>query len=161
MRLSPVLHEPTPLLLGVKSLSYAANMLATRIAVERGYDQALFVSRDDLVLEGPTFSFFWVEDGAIFGPPLEEGILDSITRRRVMLANEVTEEHAAIERLRGADEAFVAGTSFEVLPVLAVEGVREWDAAGPVTRAAIASTHELILSELEADRRVLAVSSGA
>ena len=64
-------------------------MLANRIAEERGYDEALFISRDDMVLEGPTFAFFWVEDGAMHAPPLAEGILDSITRRRVLDAVDV------------------------------------------------------------------------
>jgi branched-chain amino acid aminotransferase len=159
LRLSPTLHEPTPLLLGVKSLSYAANMLANRIAVERGYDQALFVSRDDLVLEGPTFAFFWVENGKIYVPPLAEGILDSITRRRVMLANDVIEEHCPIERLKEADEAFAAGTSFEVAPVLAVEGIRDWDAPGPISLAAKEATQALIRSELDADRAALGLKS--
>jgi branched-chain amino acid aminotransferase len=152
MRLAVVVHEPTPLLLGVKSLSYAANMLANRIAVERGYDEALFVSRDDLVLEGPTFSFFWVEDGRIYAPPLAEGILDSITRRRVLASNEVIEEHCPLDRLRGADEAFAAGTGIEVAPVLGIEGAREWDAPGPVTLAARKATLALIQSEVDAAR---------
>jgi branched-chain amino acid aminotransferase len=149
VRLATVLHEPTPLLLGVKSLSYAANMLATRLAHERGYDEALFVNREDTVLEGPTFAFFWVEGGRIHVPPLAEGILDSITRRRVLEANDVVQEHATLDRLRErAEEAFVAGTSFEVAPVLAIEGVREWSEPGPVTREAIAKTGDLIRSEI-------------
>jgi branched-chain amino acid aminotransferase len=152
LRLAVVVHEPTPLLLGVKSLSYAANMLANRIAVERGYDEALFVSRENMVLEGPTFSFFWVEGGTIYSPPLAEGILDSITRRRVLVANEVVQEHCPLDRLRGADEAFAAGTGIEVAPVLGIEGVREWDAPGPVTRAAVAATRAQILGEVDAAR---------
>jgi branched-chain amino acid aminotransferase len=149
VRLATVLHEPTPLLLGVKSLSYAANMLATRLAHERGYDEALFVNREDTVLEGPTFAFFWVEEGRIYVPPLEEGILDSITRRRVLESNDVIQEHATLDRLRErADEAFVAGTSFEVAPVLAIENVREWAKPGPVTLQAIDRTGDLIRSEI-------------
>jgi branched-chain amino acid aminotransferase len=124
-------------------------MLATRMAKERGYDEALFVSRDGTVLEGPTFAFFWVEEGRIYVPPLAEGILDSITRRRVVETNDVIQEHATLDRLRErAEEAFVAGTSFEVAPALAVEGVREWSEPGPVTREAIAKTGDLIRSEI-------------
>jgi branched-chain amino acid aminotransferase len=151
LRLATVEHEPTPLLAGVKSLSYAANMLANRLAEERGYDEALFVSREGAVLEGPTFAFFWVEDGRIHVPPLAEGILDSITRRRVMDANDVVQDHCTLDRLRErAEEAFAAGTGIEVAPVLAIEGVREWTEPGPVTRAAVAATHDLILSEISA-----------
>ena len=152
LRLAIVVHEPTPLLLGVKSLSYAANMLANRIAVERGYDEALFISRENMVLEGPTFSFFWVEGGTIYSPPLAEGILDSITRRRVLVANQVVQEHCPLERLRSADEAFAAGTGIEVAPVLGIEGVREWDEPGPVTRAARAATLAQIHGEVDAAR---------
>ncbi len=149
LRLATVVHEQSPLLAGVKSLSYAANMLANRIAEERGYDEALFVGRDGAVLEGPTFAFFWVEDGRIHTAPLAEGILDSITRRAVRESNEVVVEHCTIERLRErAQEAFAAGTGIEVAPVLAVEGVREWSEPGPVTRAVMAATHEHIRSRL-------------
>ena len=149
LRLATVEHEPSPLLAGVKSLSYAANMLANRIAEERGFDEALFVGRDGAVLEGPTFAFFWVEDGRIYTAPLAEGILDSITRRAVRESNDVTVEHCTIDRLRErAQEAFAAGTGIEVAPVLAVEGVREWDEPGPVTVAAAAATRGHIRGQL-------------
>src|SRR4051794_26011023 len=134
LRLATVEHEPTPLLAGVKSLSYAANMLANRLAEERGYDEALFVSRDGSVLEGPTFAFFWVEGGVVHAPPLAEGILDSITRRRVLDAVDVHLEHCTLDRLaERAQEAFAAGTGIEVAPVLAIEGVHYWEKPGPVT----------------------------
>ncbi len=150
LRLAVVEHEPSPLLAGVKSLSYAANMLANRIAQERGYDEALFIARDGSVLEGPTFAFFWVEDSVVHAPPLAEGILDSITRRRVLDAVEVKLVHCTLDRLRErAEECFAAGTGIEVAPVLAVEGVGEWDKPGPVTRATQRATHELIESELQ------------
>jgi branched-chain amino acid aminotransferase len=149
LRLATVEHEQSPLLAGVKSLSYAANMLANRIAEERGYDEALFIGRDGSVLEGPTFAFFWVENGVVHAPPLADGILDSITRRRVLDAVEVRLEHRTIDELRErAEEAFAAGTGIEVAPVLAVEGVREWDRPGPVTLAAQRATRDLIESEI-------------
>jgi branched-chain amino acid aminotransferase len=110
-----------------------------------------------MVLEGPTFAFFWVEGGRIYAPPLADGILDSITRRCVLSANEVVLEHCPLERLRGAEEAFAAGTGIEVAPVLAIEGLREWDEPGPVTLAAQAATRAQIAVELDESRQ--AVSS--
>jgi branched-chain amino acid aminotransferase len=38
-------------------------MLAGRLAKEQGYDEALFVTPHGRVLEGPTWSFFWVAGG--------------------------------------------------------------------------------------------------
>jgi branched-chain amino acid aminotransferase len=63
-RLATVTFAPTRVLDGVKSLSYAANMLAHRLARERGFDEALLVSPHGRVLEAPTSSVFWVRTGA-------------------------------------------------------------------------------------------------
>ena len=60
VRLLPVTYNPSVVLNGVKSLSYGANMLASRRAVAAGYDEALLVRSDGVVLEGPTCSIFWV-----------------------------------------------------------------------------------------------------
>ena len=58
LRLLPVPHRVTPLLVGAKTLSYGANMQAKRLAAAAGCDDALLVrADDDLVLEGPTTAF--------------------------------------------------------------------------------------------------------
>jgi len=60
-----------PLLTGAKTLSYAANMLAARLARERGFDEALLVTPVGRILEVQTSAFFWVsDDGAVCTPPL-------------------------------------------------------------------------------------------
>ena len=46
-RLASISYSPPLILDGVKSLSYAANMLASRIARERGFDDALLVEATD------------------------------------------------------------------------------------------------------------------
>src|SRR4051812_45751742 len=67
-----VTFAPTRILDGVKSLSYAANMLAGRLARDRGFHEALLVTPHGRVLEAPTASIFWVDDrGDLCTPPLE------------------------------------------------------------------------------------------
>ena len=83
-RLMSVTYSPTRLLDGAKTLSYAANMLAGRLARENGYDEALLVTPHGRVLEAPTSSIFYVIDGELFTPPLDEHILASITRALVI-----------------------------------------------------------------------------
>ena len=61
IRLGSVTYSPTRLLDGVKSLSYGANMLASRLAREGGFDEALLVTPHGRVLEAPTSSIFWVD----------------------------------------------------------------------------------------------------
>ncbi len=58
-RSRPSSYSPTMILTGVKSLSYAANMQATRLAKGKGADEALLVRPDGIVLEAPTSTIFW------------------------------------------------------------------------------------------------------
>ncbi len=135
-RLAFVPYAPTRVLDGVKSLSYAANMLATRLARERGFDDALLVTPHGRVLEAPTASVFWVGDGgALLTPPLDEHILASITRDRVMRLLEVRERPLTTDDLLEATEAFLASTTREVQPIAAVED-REFPEPGERTRQA-------------------------
>jgi branched-chain amino acid aminotransferase len=121
-RLAFVTYSPTRVLDGVKTLSYGANMLASRMARDRGFDEALLVTPHGRVLEAPTSSIFWVgEDGALSTPPLDDHILASITRDLVLKLVDVREAPLTQEELLGAREAFLCSTTREVQPVAAVE----------------------------------------
>jgi branched-chain amino acid aminotransferase len=134
-RVATVTYAPTRVLDGLKTLSYAANMLAGRLARERGFDEALFVTPHGRVLEGPTWSFFWVQDGALLTPPLSERILDSITRRILLEETDARERECTLDDIAAADEAFIASSVREVLPIAAVDELA-FAAPGPVTREA-------------------------
>src|SRR5215212_729772 len=82
-RVATVTYAPSRVLNGLKTLSYAANMLAGRLAREQGCDEALLVTPHGHVLEGPTWTFIWGAGGRLRTPPLSDGILDSITRRKL------------------------------------------------------------------------------
>ena len=146
IRLGSVTYAPTRVLDGVKSLSYAANMLARRIAVERGFDEALLVTPHGRVLEGPTASIFWIRDGQIMTPPLSDHILASITRALVLEVTDAVEREATLEDLLGADELFLASTMREVHPV-GVLDEHEFPSDAPLT----ASTAEAVKRRVEAE----------
>ena len=148
VRLALVTFAPTRILDGIKSLSYAGNMLATRLARERGFDEALLVTPHGRVLEAPTSSLFWAgEDGVLCTPPLTDHILASITRERVLRLVEVRERHTSPQDLEGAREAFLASTTREVQPVAAIEE-RELAAPGERTREAATALRQHIEAEL-------------
>jgi branched-subunit amino acid aminotransferase/4-amino-4-deoxychorismate lyase len=140
VRLGYVTYAPTRVLEGVKSLSYAANMLCTRQAKERGFDEALMVTPHGRVLEAPTSSLFWVDAaGKLCTPPLDEHILASITRDKLLDLLEVEERSITADDLpQDAQEAFLASTTREVQSVAAIEG-REFPETGEVTRKAAAA----------------------
>jgi branched-chain amino acid aminotransferase len=141
-------YAPTRVLDGVKSLSYAANVLARRLAQERGADEALLVTPHGRILEAPTATFFWVRDGRLLTPPLEDGILASITRDRLLAECDVEEIPATLDDVRAAQEAFIASSVREVMPVTAVDEIEIPDASGPVTRAAHEALTARIVREL-------------
>jgi branched-chain amino acid aminotransferase len=135
-RVATVTYAPTRILDGLKTLSYAANMLSTRLAQERGFDEALLVTPHGRVLEGPTWSFFWVAGGRLLTPPLEDRILDSITRRYVLEECEAEEAPCTLDDVARAEEAFIASTVREVMPIAAVDEHVLPAAPGPVTTEA-------------------------
>jgi len=151
VRLASITYSPTRVLDGVKSLSYAANMLASRLARERGFDEALLVTPHGRVLEAPTSSIFWIADDEVLTPPLDEHILASITRRIVIEEADATERSCALEDLLAADEAFLASTTREVHPVSALDG-RSFDAPGARTREIAVGVADRIQAELAAPR---------
>jgi branched-chain amino acid aminotransferase len=146
--LATVTYAPTRVLDGVKSLSYAANMLSTRIAREQGADEALLVTPHGRVLEGPTTSFFYVVDGALCTPPLEDRILDSITRRALFAVTDATERITTLDDVRNASEAFLASSAREVQPVHAIDDSTIPAAPGPVSRAAAQAVSDYIEARL-------------
>ncbi len=139
VRLGTVTYAPTRVLDGVKSLSYAANMLCSRIAKENGFDEALLVTPHGRVLEGPTSSIFWVDDsGVLCTPPLSDHVLASITRAHVMDLVEVEERSVDVDEIKRAQEAFMASTTREGQSVAAIDD-REFPDPGEVTRKVAAA----------------------
>ena len=142
--LASVTYQPTVVLDGVKSLSYAANMLAGRLAREKGADEALLVTPDGMVLEAPTSTLFWVEGTNVFTPPLADRILESITRRYVMSITGASERSISLEDLlASADEAFLASTTREVQTVNAIDG-RSFTGGAGVTDQLATRLHEFV-----------------
>jgi len=122
---------------GVKSLSYAANMQATRLAKAQGADEAVLVQPDGTVLEPPTSAIFWVSpQGSLRTPALDAGVLESITRDRLVNALQVEEGAWPVADLRAAQEAFLASTTREIQAVAAIDGRSLPEAPGPRTREA-------------------------
>ncbi len=151
IRLATVTYAPVRLLDGVKSLSYGANMLATRLAQEQGADEALLVTPHGRVLEAPTSSLFRVADGRVLTPPLSDHILASITRALTIELAGAEERSCTLDELLAADEAFLASTTRELQPVASVDGrAIGGGEPGPVTRDLAARVHERILRDVGA-----------
>jgi branched-chain amino acid aminotransferase len=146
--LATITYSPTRVLDGVKSLSYGANMLATRLAKEAGAEEALLVTPHGRVLEGPTTSFFYVLDGELCTPPLSERILDSISRRILLEVTDARERVTTLDDLASISEAFLASSLREVMAVRSIDGHAIENAPGPVAIAAAERVREHIEAAL-------------
>ena len=150
LALATVTYSTTVILDGVKSLSYAANMQATRIARGRGADEALLVRADGTVLEPPTSTIFWVSpEGELRTPSLACGVLESITRDRLVRALHVEQGSFPLDDLRAASEAFLASTTREIQAVAAIDGTALPASPGPRTREAQEAFAATLARELQ------------
>jgi branched-chain amino acid aminotransferase len=116
---------------------YLNSMLATMEARRGGYDEAIMLSHDGYVADGPGENIFVVKDGAIRTPPLSMSILPGITRDTIIqiaqdLGHHVEESLLIRTDLYLADEVFMVGTATEVAPLRAVDD--QEIGVGPVTR---------------------------
>jgi branched-chain amino acid aminotransferase len=151
LSLSSVEYQPTIVLTGLKTLSYEANMTATRIAKRDGADEALLVGPDGAVMEAPTSTIFWVTgDGRLRTPALDVGILASITRDRLVRELEVEEGSFPLEDLEGASEAFLASTVREVQAISAVNETELAECPGSRTQEAAEAFSAILDRELAA-----------
>lgn len=141
-------------LAGAKTISYGPNLQATEEAKAAGFDDAILVSRDRIVLEGPTSSVGWVSDGSLVLPDLSLGVLDSITRQlAVELADDLGIAHhtavTPIDTLLSADEVLVLSTVKGVRPVVQVDDTH-FD-VGPVAERLMEAWARMVASP-RADR---------
>ena len=150
--LATVRYSPSIILTGAKTLSYGANMQATRLAAAQGADEAVLVRPDGVVLEPPTSTIFWAtESGGLRTPALDAGILDSITRRKLLeVLDDVEEGEFQLDDLLGATEAFLASSVREVQPVDSIDGT-ELDRHGSQTQRARAAFDGVISDWLASD----------
>lgn len=134
--LAIVPYRTTIVLDGLKTLSYAGNVTANRIAEDAGADEALLVTPDGDVLEGPTASIFFSTDGErLVTPALEAGILASVTRMVLLEQLDVEVRPVKIDELLDAREAFLCSAIREIQAVGRING-HQMDAPGPLTLGA-------------------------
>lgn len=117
---------------GAKTMSYGPNMAAWRAAERAGGDDALLVSSEGLILEGPTFCVLWARGGTIHAPEASLGIVDSISRRTLFelvreAGGEIIEARWPLHALADADEVMICSS---VRPVISIREVDEYTFGG-------------------------------
>jgi branched-chain amino acid aminotransferase len=125
-------------LAGLKTTSYAENVVALAEAKTRGAGEAVFANLAGHLCEGTGSNVFYVVDGELRTPTLASGCLAGVTRALLLEWFGGREVDEPIGVIAAASEVFLASTTRDV------QGVSHWDdrelpAPGPVTRQAMAT----------------------
>ncbi|MBV8159656.1 MAG: aminotransferase class IV [Acidimicrobiia bacterium] len=123
-------------LAGLKTVSYAENVVALRHARERGADEAVFANLAGRLCEGTGTNVYVGIGGRMLTPPLASGCLAGVTRDLLLELGVAEEEDLPLSALVEADEAFLTSSTRDVQPVASVDGRPLPAAPGPLTRAA-------------------------
>ena len=121
---------------GVKSTSYAENVVALAEAAKSGASEAIFANLAGHLCEGTGTNVGYVVGGEVRTPTLGSGCLAGITRGLLLEWGDMVEVDEPITVLDSADEIFLMSTTRDVQGVHRIDG-RELTAPGPSTRALI------------------------
>ncbi|HEX5090056.1 MAG TPA: aminodeoxychorismate lyase [Nocardioides sp.] len=121
-------------LAGLKTTSYAENVVMLAHASARGAGEAVMANLAGNLCEGTGTNVFYVVDGELRTPTLDSGCLAGVTRGLVLEWYGGREVDEPIDAVRAASEVFLASTTRDAQPVSAWDDV-ELPASGPVTKA--------------------------
>ena len=142
----------------IKSNNLLNNALAMQEALRKGAAEALMRNYRGEIAECSQSNIFLVEDGRLVTPPLEAGLLAGITREFLF---EVAPDAglSIVERtiheadLHDADEVFITGTTFEVTPVVGIDGrTIGGGTPGPTTKRLLEAYRRRALATVERAR---------
>lgn len=109
-----------------KSGNYLNNVMAMREAKEKGFDDAIMENKAGYITEGTTFNLWMVKDQVLYTPPVESGLLEGITRDKVIslcLKNsiELKISNFSKDELLDADEVFITSSTRGLMPIYQID----------------------------------------
>jgi branched-chain amino acid aminotransferase len=128
---------------GIKSNNYQLSTQAGMFARERDLDDCVLLNSHGLVAETTMANIWWVREGRIYTPPLSEGCVAGVMRRRLLQAlpaagYSVVEEPIGPDELARVDEIFITNA------IRRIEWVREFRGLGFGCRLAAAIRGDVV-----------------
>ncbi len=134
---------------GIKTTSYAENVLALDMARRSGATEAIFADTQGRVSEGTGSNIFWTDGERLHTPPLDTGCLAGVTRELIMEQMAVTETHLLAQDLSRVPEAFLASSTRLVQSIGRINDTELPVIDGPLTAAAAAAMTELVSTNID------------
>jgi D-alanine transaminase len=113
----------------IKSVNLLGNCMAATTAKVRGFDEAVLVDERGIVSEGTHATFLWAKNHIVYATPLSNRILPGITRQKIadICKSEgikFSEAYLPAAELPSIEEAFLCGTTTEVLPIIRIDSLK-------------------------------------
>ncbi|SFX48865.1 aminodeoxychorismate lyase [Streptomyces atratus] len=124
-------------LAGLKTTSYAENVVALARAHEHGASEAIFANTAGQLCEGTGSNVFVVLDGQLHTPPVASGCLAGITRALAVEWTGAQETELPFDVLERAEEIFLTSTLRDVQAVHRIDGRELPGGPGAVTTKAM------------------------
>lgn len=134
---------------GLKTTSYAENVVALAHATGQGAGEALFANLAGNLCEGTGSNIFVGLDGRLLTPPLSSGCLAGITRELVLEETDAVQADITMDDLARADEAFLTSSTRDVQPIAHVDTRSLPQCPGPLTTAAADAFSALVSRTLD------------
>lgn len=126
-------HSP---IAGLKTTSYAENVVAVEYAREHGATEAIFANTSGNLCEGTSTNIFVGLGGRLITPPLSSGCLAGVTRELLLEVADAAEVDLPMDRLAVVDEAFLTSSTRDVQPIARIDERDLLPCPGPLTRKA-------------------------
>jgi branched-chain amino acid aminotransferase len=134
---------------GVKTISYAENVVALKYAQERDAAEALFLNTAGVLCEGTGSNVFVEVGGRLLTPPLSAGCLAGVTRDLLLELGYGEEVDITAEHLAAADAAFLSSSTRDVQPIDRIDARPLPQVPGPLTQKAAAAFAALVAENLD------------
>ncbi|HRW58413.1 MAG TPA: aminotransferase class IV [Chlamydiales bacterium] len=106
-----------------KTTSYLEAILAFQNAKDQNAHEAIYVDQEGYLLEGTRSNFFAIKNNTLFTP--NHNVLPGITRKVVLSISQnvlnIEKRRIHITELMDMDEAFLTSTTFEIMPIRAID----------------------------------------
>lgn len=134
-------------LAGIKSTSYAENVVALAHAKAHGATEAIFANTVGHLCEGTGTNIVVEHEGRLVTPTLASGCLAGVTRALVIETSDVEELDLPIDVLATSSEMFLTSSTRDVMPIHRVDD-RDVE-TGPLTTAAATALADLMASDID------------
>lgn len=121
LTISNVFRNSTSIIHKIKSLNYLENVLEREKALEKGFNDCLFINEKGNVCETSTGNIFFVKDEKIYTPDLKEGLLNGTIRDFILKEFDVKLKNIKVEDLKNYDEIFMTNSIIGIMKIKKID----------------------------------------